>query len=66
MFCMFPSGDYLEEVKQQTGADVMFDVNPTPVPGMRNIIIRGSSSQIEQAIRSINFKTWNLVCKIIC
>lgn len=56
----------MKEVKQQTGVDVMFDVNPTPVPGMRFIIIRGSSSQFEQAVRLINLEIMKKVCKIIC
>lgn len=62
---MSPSADYLQEVRQQTGADVMFDDDPSPVPGME-LIIRGNFSQIEQAVRLINIETGNKVCEIIC
>ncbi|XP_025112855.1 uncharacterized protein LOC112575309 [Pomacea canaliculata] len=47
----------LQKVKKKSGADVEFDPNPSPVPGMKTIIIRGILSQIEDAIRLINKKT---------
>ncbi|XP_025100534.1 uncharacterized protein LOC112567880 [Pomacea canaliculata] len=47
----------LEEVKKNTGADIQFDPNPSPVPGMKILIIRGLPSQIEAAVRLISQKT---------
>ncbi|XP_025099950.1 uncharacterized protein LOC112567472 [Pomacea canaliculata] len=47
----------LEEVKKNTGADIQFDPNPSPVPGMKILIIRGLHSQIEAAVRLISQKT---------
>ncbi|XP_025113336.1 uncharacterized protein LOC112575594 isoform X2 [Pomacea canaliculata] len=44
----------LEEIKTNTGADVEFDPNPSPVPGMKILIIRGIPTQIEAAVRLIN------------
>lgn len=51
----------LQKVKKKSGADVEFDPNPSPVPGMKTIIIRGILSQIEDAIRLINKKTGSKV-----
>ncbi|XP_025078972.1 uncharacterized protein LOC112555044 [Pomacea canaliculata] len=47
----------LEEVKKKTGADVHFDPNPSPVPGMKIVIIRGVPSQIEEVVRLIRQMT---------
>ncbi|XP_025079694.1 uncharacterized protein LOC112555475 [Pomacea canaliculata] len=47
----------LEEVKKKTGADVHFDPNPSPVPGMKIVIIRGVTSQIELVVRLIRQMT---------
>ncbi|XP_025078783.1 uncharacterized protein LOC112554924 isoform X4 [Pomacea canaliculata] len=47
----------LEEVKKKTGADVHFDPNPSPVPGMKIVIIRGVPSQIEEVVRLIREMT---------
>ncbi|XP_025113495.1 uncharacterized protein LOC112575717 [Pomacea canaliculata] len=47
----------LEEVKKNTGADVEFDPNPSPVPGMKILIVRGVPSQIEAAVKHISQKT---------
>ncbi|XP_025078786.1 uncharacterized protein LOC112554927 [Pomacea canaliculata] len=47
----------LEEVKKKTGADVHFDLNPSPVPGMKIVIIRGVPSQIEAVVRFIRQMT---------
>ncbi|XP_025112567.1 uncharacterized protein LOC112575150 isoform X2 [Pomacea canaliculata] len=47
----------LQEVKIQTGADVKFDSNPSPVPGMKIVVIRGVPGQIEAAVRVISEKT---------
>ncbi|XP_025113368.1 uncharacterized protein LOC112575608 [Pomacea canaliculata] len=47
----------LEEVKKKSGADVNFDPNPSPVPGMKVLIIRGDASQIKAAVSLINQKT---------
>ncbi|XP_025079704.1 uncharacterized protein LOC112555485 [Pomacea canaliculata] len=47
----------LEEVKKKTGADVHFDPNPSPVPGMKIVIIRGVPSQIEEVVRLIRLMT---------
>ncbi|XP_025111731.1 uncharacterized protein LOC112574719 [Pomacea canaliculata] len=47
----------LEEVKKKTGADVHFDPNPSPVPGMKILIIRGVPSQIEVVFRLIRLMT---------
>ncbi|XP_025100552.1 uncharacterized protein LOC112567892 [Pomacea canaliculata] len=47
----------LEEVKKNTGADIEFDPNPSPVPGMKILIIRGLPSQIEAAVRLISQKS---------
>lgn len=52
----------LEEVKKRTGAHVEFDPNPSPVPGMKTVIVRGVPSQIEAAIRLINQMTGLKVC----
>ncbi|XP_025099951.1 uncharacterized protein LOC112567473 [Pomacea canaliculata] len=46
----------LEEVKKNTGAEVEFHPNPSPVPGMKILIIRGLPSQIEAAVRLISQK----------
>ncbi|XP_025111945.1 uncharacterized protein LOC112574841 [Pomacea canaliculata] len=46
-----------QEVKNVTGADVEFDQNPSPVPGMKIVLIRGLPSQIEAAVRFISEKT---------
>ncbi|XP_025113375.1 uncharacterized protein LOC112575613 [Pomacea canaliculata] len=45
----------LDEVKQNTGADVEF--HPKPSSGMKIIIIRGLPSQIGAAVRLISQKT---------
>ncbi|XP_025111897.1 uncharacterized protein LOC112574803 [Pomacea canaliculata] len=47
----------LEEVKKKTGAELHFDPNPSPVPGMKILIIRGVPSQIEAVIRFIRQMT---------
>lgn len=44
----------LKDVARKTGAGVQFDSNPSPVPGMKIIIIHGSPSQIEAAVKSIS------------
>ncbi|XP_025099705.1 uncharacterized protein LOC112567287 [Pomacea canaliculata] len=46
-----------QEIKQKTGADVLFDPYPSPVPDTKLVIIHGSRSQIEAAVRLINKKT---------
>lgn len=53
---------FLEEMKQKSGADVKFDTNPSPVPGMKIVSIRGLPSQIEEAVRIISQKTGSKVC----
>ncbi|XP_025112759.1 uncharacterized protein LOC112575255 isoform X1 [Pomacea canaliculata] len=43
----------LQELITRSGADIAFDANPSPVPGMKIIIIRGVPSQIEAAVKII-------------
>ncbi|XP_025113050.1 uncharacterized protein LOC112575405 [Pomacea canaliculata] len=43
----------LEEIGKKTGTDVQFDPHPSPVPGMKIIIIRGVPSKIEAVVRLI-------------
>ncbi|XP_025111909.1 uncharacterized protein LOC112574810 isoform X2 [Pomacea canaliculata] len=47
----------LQEVKKKSGADTELDSSPSPVSGMRVVIIRGIPSQIEAAVRLINQTT---------
>ncbi|XP_025111737.1 uncharacterized protein LOC112574724 [Pomacea canaliculata] len=47
----------LQEVKKKTGADVQFDSNPSSVPGMKILVIRGVPTQIEAAVRLISQMT---------
>ncbi|XP_025080980.1 uncharacterized protein LOC112556319 [Pomacea canaliculata] len=47
----------LEEVKKKSGADADFDPNPSPVPGVKFLTIRGDDSQIKAAVSLINQKT---------
>ncbi|XP_025114459.1 uncharacterized protein LOC112576318 isoform X2 [Pomacea canaliculata] len=50
----------LEEVKKNTGADAEFNPNPSPVPGMKILIIRGLPSQIEAAVKLISQMTGSM------
>lgn len=53
----------LHEVKSKTGADVHFDPNPSAVPGMKILIIRGVPYHMEAAIRLITEMIGAEVCK---
>ncbi|XP_025114143.1 uncharacterized protein LOC112576110 [Pomacea canaliculata] len=44
----------LLELKKKSGAEVDFDKNLSPVPGMKILIIRGNPHQIEKAINLMN------------
>ncbi|XP_025078819.1 uncharacterized protein LOC112554950 [Pomacea canaliculata] len=46
----------LDEVSKQSGADVDFDVNSSPVLGRKVVTIRGVPSQIDEAVKLINKK----------
>lgn len=46
----------------KTGADVQLDPNPSPVPGMTIVIIKGLPYQIEMVVRLITLKTGAQVC----
>ncbi|XP_025111904.1 uncharacterized protein LOC112574807 isoform X2 [Pomacea canaliculata] len=47
----------LQEIIMKTGADVQLDPNPSPVPGMTIVIIKGLPYQIEMVVRLITLKT---------
>ncbi|XP_025111709.1 uncharacterized protein LOC112574695 [Pomacea canaliculata] len=47
----------LQEIKMKTGADVQLDSNPSPVPGMKIVVIQGVPGQIEAAVGFISEKT---------
>ncbi|XP_025111721.1 uncharacterized protein LOC112574707 [Pomacea canaliculata] len=47
----------LGEIRRKSGARVDFDRNPSPLPGMKIVIIRGAPSQIVEAIRLIHQTT---------
>lgn len=53
-----------QELITRTGADIAFDDNPSPVPGMKIIIIRGVPSQIEAAVKIICQITGDEVCVV--
>lgn len=55
----------LQEVRIQSGANVELDTNPSEVPGMKNVIIRGVATQIEAAVKLITQKTRAQVCVIV-
>ncbi|XP_025112762.1 uncharacterized protein LOC112575255 isoform X2 [Pomacea canaliculata] len=47
----------LWEVEKSSGARVMLDSKPSPVPGMKVVVITGHPSQIHTAVRLISHKT---------
>lgn len=52
-------------VNRKSGAKVQFDPKPSPVPGMKVLIIRGLRAQIEAAVKLINKTTGAEVFKIL-
>lgn len=52
----------LLELKKKSGAEVDFDKNLSPVPGMKILIIRGNPHQIEKAINLMNAACGIEVC----
>lgn len=49
-------------MRKKSGADINFDPNPSPVPGMKIILIRGVPSQLEEAVKLINQMFDSKVC----
>ncbi|XP_025092631.1 uncharacterized protein LOC112563103 isoform X3 [Pomacea canaliculata] len=47
----------LQTVMAKSGADVQFDHDPSPIRGMKIIVIRGAASQIEAAVRFVSQMT---------
>lgn len=48
----------------KSGADVQFDHDPSPIRGMKIIVIRGAASQIEAAVRFVSQMTGAQVSKV--
>ncbi|XP_025111733.1 uncharacterized protein LOC112574721 [Pomacea canaliculata] len=47
----------LREIRQKSDADIKFDRNPSPLPGMKIVIIHGAPSKIAEAVRLIHQTT---------
>lgn len=63
MFCLviFSVENSIQNIRNQTGADLQFDASPSPVPGMKILLVRGDSSEIQAAISLVSQKTGNKV-----